>query len=220
MGITSLTSPCSSCFARLKASEQAVRDDETTARTVEADTGHAYQGTVTVSHLLDTLLERAGLAKIRARVKKPLSGLKLACYYGCLITRPAKVTGDAHAEYPTKMDDLMRGLGAEPIEWSSKTACCGNSLSLTRPEIAHDLSAKIIREARDCGADAVVTMCPMCHFNLDARQPDIGLEEETPILHATQLMLLAFGESAKAAQLAKNMVDPTTLLKQRGIIGR
>jgi heterodisulfide reductase subunit B len=185
---------------------------------VAAETGHTYGGGVKVQHLLDVILERAGLAKVAARVKRPLENLRVACYYGCLMTRPAKVVRDARPEYPERMDELLRALGAEPVAWSSKTECCGNSLSLTRPPLALQMSRKILDNASECGAEAVVTMCPFCHTNLDARQLQMDLEHPRPVLYATQLMTLAFGMGAKAALLENNFVDPRPLLLRRKLL--
>ncbi|HJP23243.1 MAG TPA: heterodisulfide reductase-related iron-sulfur binding cluster [Alphaproteobacteria bacterium] len=215
MGIETITSPCSSCFARLKTAEHEVTSDHEAAAAAESATGYAYQGGVSVEHLLDTLIDKAGLDDIRSKAAKPLTGLKVACYYGCLITRPARLTGAAHYEYPVRMDELMRALGAEPVDWSFKTDCCGNSLSLTQTEVAVELSQRVVRNAQDCGADAIVTMCPMCHLNLDARQPEMDLPAPIPILHATQLMLLAFGDDPRVAELAKNITDPRPLLRRK-----
>ena len=210
MGLDTLTSPCSKCFARLKHAEHAARPGDDVSR--DARTNNDYRGTVNVQHFLDTLLERAGLAEIQARVTRPLKGLKVACYYGCLITRPAALTGAEHPEYPTRMDDLLRALGADPVDWSYKTECCGGALGVSQTPIALEMSRKVLENALECGAEAVVTMCPMCHMNLDARQPQIGLDPAMPVLHATQLAALAFGLEAKAAALEKNVIDPRPLL--------
>jgi len=218
MGLDTVTSPCSACFVRLKASEQQTRRDPRVARAVASETGHTYGGGVKVQHLLDVILERAGLDEVAARVKRPLENLRVACYYGCLMTRPAKVVSDARPEYPERMDELLRALGAEPVAWSSKTECCGNSLSLTRPPLALQMSRKILDNASECGAEAVVTMCPFCHTNLDARQLQMDFEHTHPVLYATQLMTIAFGMGAKAALLEKNFVDPRPLLLRRKLL--
>jgi heterodisulfide reductase subunit B len=218
MGLDTVSTPCSKCFARLKSAEHTVTRDAEAAKAVQERTGYAYEGTVTVQHLLDTLVERAGLEAVQARVERPLAGLKVACYYGCLITRPAKLTGAEHPEYPTKMDALMRALGAEPVDWSYKTECCGGALSVTQTPLALAMSRKVLENARACGAEAVVTMCPMCHMNLDARQPQMALDGATPIFHATQLMVLAFGLGAEATALKGNVVDPRPVLKERNLL--
>ena len=193
MRITTLTSPCSACFSRLKAAEQEVASDTGKARLVKASLDYEYGGTVHVQHLLDTFIEHAGSERIAARVRQPLTGLKVACFYGCLITRPSLVTGALHPEYPMRMDDLVRALGAEPVAWSGKTDCCGGSLGVTQTAVALGMTKRVLSNARDCGADIVATMCPMCHMNLELRQDGLGLEASIPIVHATQLMVRAFG---------------------------
>jgi heterodisulfide reductase subunit B len=213
MGLDTVTAPCSACFARMKAAVHAVANDSEMAQVVEAQTGYSYRGTVTVQHLLDTLVDRVGLAKIEARVQKPLKNLKVACYYGCLVTRPPKITQAEHPEYPTKMDDLVRALGAEPVHWSYKTDCCGGSLGLTQTSLALKMSRKILQNARDCGAEVIVTACPLCHVNLDGRQSQIGLDFQIPVLYITQLMALAFGLGEKQAALNKNIVDPRPVFR-------
>jgi heterodisulfide reductase subunit B len=218
MGVDTVTAPCSSCYARLKTAAHVVAEDEHMAAEVDNQIGYAYQGTVEVQHLLDTLMDRAGLEKVEAHVSKPLKGIKIACYYGCLVTRPAKITEAEHPEYPMKMDYLLRALGAETIDWSYKTDCCGGSLGLTETDLALEMTGKILRNARDCGADAVAAVCPLCHVNLDARQSQIGLDFRLPVLYATQLTALAFGADQRTAALHKNLVDPRPLLAEKGLL--
>jgi heterodisulfide reductase subunit B2 len=200
LGLDTLTTPCSKCFARLKHAEP---NDN---------------GGVAVQHFLDTLLQQVGLDDIASHVERPLKGLKVACYYGCLMTRPTTLTGAAHPEYPVAMDELMRALGAEPVEWSFKTECCGGALGVSQTALSIGLSRKVIDNAVACGAEAIVTMCPMCHMNLDARQPEMDLGDAVPILHATQLAVLAFGDDGKAAALDGNVVDPRPLLGAKTLL--
>jgi heterodisulfide reductase subunit B len=218
MNLDTLTSPCSSCFARLKAAEHEVRADSAKAALAAEASGHVYAGTVRVQHLLDTFMDRAGIDGIARRVKHPLTGLKVACYYGCLITRPSRITGAEHAEYPMKMDHLMQALGAQPLAWSAKTDCCGGSLGVTHTKASLAMTRRILENARACGADLVVSMCPMCQMNLDARQQLLGFESETPIVYATQLMLLAFGHGERAALLDKALVDSRPVLRAKGLL--
>ena len=212
MGLDTVTAPCSACFARMKTAAHTVTNNPEMAREVEEQIDYAYQGNVDVQHLLDTLVDYAGLEKIASRVKKPLSDLKVACYYGCLITRPPKVTQNEHPEYPMKMDNLVDALGADAVDWSYKTDCCGGTLGLTQTELALEMTEKILQNAKDCGADVITTACPLCHVNLDARQSQIELDFEIPVLYITQLMVLAFGLEEKEAALTKNMVDPRPVL--------
>jgi len=214
MGLDTVTSPCSNCFSRLKAAEHSAKEDPPAHR----ENG-GLRGEVRVQHLLDTIMDRVSPEEIARRVERPLRDLKVACYYGCLITRPSQITGAEHVEYPVKMDRMIRALGAETVEWSCKTECCGGALSLTQTSVALEMSRKVLEDARDCGAEAVVTMCPLCHMNLDARQRSLKLDREIPILHATQLMVLAFGQGTKAALLHKNLVDPRPLLDAKRLLG-
>jgi heterodisulfide reductase subunit B len=218
MGMDTVTAPCSNCFARLKMAEYEGAHRPKALEQTAAITGYDYQGTVKVQHFVDTILDHATPEQIAARAVRPLEGLKLACYYGCLITRPAQATGAEHPEYPMQMDELMTALGAETVDWSYKTDCCGGSLSVTQTEQSLNMSQAILEDARACGADAVITMCPMCHMNLDARQPDMSEQFDMPIFHSTQLTTLAFGLDVKESRFNKNIVDPLPLLKSKGLV--
>ncbi len=121
------------------------------------------------------------MEQISEKVKRPLDGLKVTCYYGCLITRPSKATEAQNPEYPMQMDTFLQSLGAETVDWSYKTDCCGGSLSVTQTELALDMSEAVIADASACGAEAIITICPMCHMNLDARQADMKVQHDMPI---------------------------------------
>jgi heterodisulfide reductase subunit B len=116
------------------------------------------------------------------------------------------------------MDELLAALGAEVLDWSYKTVCCGAAHSLTRPDIVLKLSGSLIEHARAAGADAVAVACPLCHTNLDARQFQMKLDEPMPVLYFTQIMALALGLPEKAAALHKNLVDPRPLLREKGLL--
>lgn len=215
MGLDTVTAPCSACFARMKTAAHVVAQDPGNAPELETESGYRYKGSVKVKSLVETLIERAGPEKIAARTQKKLTGLKVACYYGCLLTRPPQVTEAEHPEYPIQMEPLLRSLGAEPIDWSYKTDCCGGTLSLTKTPVALEMTRKILQNAHDCGADMVVTVCPLCHVNLDARQSQIQLDFDIPVLYLTQLMSWAFGCDEKQTGLEKNFVDPKPILALR-----
>jgi heterodisulfide reductase subunit B len=219
MGLQEVTAPCSACYIRFKTAAHEVAHNPEMARKVNEEIGYEYQGNVRVMNLLETLIEKVGLDKIEAAVKKPLAGLKVACYYGCYLTRPADITGAAHPEYPMDMDYLMQRLGAEVVDWDYKTDCCGGSLGLTQTPLAHEMTAKVLRNAHERGADAIVTVCPLCHVNIDGRQGQIkDLGFDIPILYATQLATIALGLGEKTAMLNKNLVDPRPLLREKELI--
>lgn len=206
-GFKEVLAPCIACYARFKTAQYDISKKPELKKEVDAKIGYAYQDRVAVKSLLDVFEERVGLDAIAKRVKKPLRDLKVVSYYGCLLTRPPKVTGADHPENPMGMDRVVEKLGATALDWSYKTDCCGGSLSLTRTDIALNLTRKILENARAVGADIVTTACPLCHVNLDARQAALKLNQPIPILFITQLMGLAFGLEPHALALEKNMVD-------------
>jgi heterodisulfide reductase subunit B len=217
-GFREVTMPCAACFNRHKAAQYEIHNDKSHKQSIDKELGYTYQDTVKVSTLVEAIHNHVGKEAVADRVTRPLKNLKVVCYYGCLMTRPPQVTGVGHYENPTDMDELMNALGAEVLDWSYKTVCCGASHSLTRPDIVLKLSGNLIRHARASGAEAIVVACPLCHLNLDARQFQMGLEEPLPVLFFTQLMAVAFGLSPKASLLHKNLVDPRPLLQSKSLI--
>jgi len=211
--------PCAACFNRHKAAQYEIRRDGQRKREVDEAIGYTYQDTVQVQSLTQTILNRVGVETISEKVITPLTGLRVVCYYGCLLTRPPQVTEAKHPENPTDMDEIVTALGADVLDWSYKTTCCGAAHSLTRPDIVLSMSGGLIQHARHVGADLIAVACPLCHANLDARQFQMGLEEAMPVLFFTQLMAIALGLSEKTAALHKNLVDPRPFLKSKGFYG-
>ncbi|MCK5429872.1 MAG: hypothetical protein KAI94_10405, partial [Anaerolineales bacterium] len=202
-----------------KASLHEIRQNEAHKAGMDKTLGYTYQDNVHVSTVTESILNHVGLERVAESTKKSLKDLRLVCYYGCLLTRPPEVTEAQHPENPTDMDDLMIALGAEVLDWSYKTTCCGAAHSLTRPDIVISLSGNLVNHAREAGAEAIVVSCPLCHMNLDARQFQMEVDEPVPVLYFTQLMALALGLPEKAAALHKNLVDPRPLLRIKGLIG-
>jgi heterodisulfide reductase subunit B len=218
MGLNQVVAPCLGCYQRFRAAAHEMVHDPTLVTKVAEKIGYEYQGTVETLHAVETLLERVGLEAIGERVEKPLKGLKVASYYGCATTRPPTYTGSESPENPTCMDEIVQALGAEPVDWSYKTDCCGGSLGISQTHLALELSAKIIENARACGADIMVNACPLCQVNVENRQLQMDLGFEMPVLYITQLMTLAFGLGEKKAELNKNLIDPRPVLRERGIL--
>lgn len=213
-GFSEVVMPCAACFNRHKSAQYEMRQNETH----KAEMGVAYQDSVAVRTLPEALLRHVGIEKVAWRVRRPLSGLRVVAYYGCLLTRPPQVTEAEHPENPTQLDALLQALGAEVVDWSYKTSCCGASHALTRPDIVLSLSGDLLAHAREAGADVMAVVCPLCHANLDARQFQMKLAEPLPVLFFTQLMALAFGLPEKAAAFDKNLVDPRPLLHRKGLL--
>ncbi len=215
-GFKEVTMPCAACFNRHKAAQFEIRHNDKQRDGLSETIGYDYRDTVQVTTLVESITRHIGAERVAASVKQPLTGLRVVCYYGCLLTRPPQVTEAPHPENPTDMDQLMTALGAEVRDWSYKTSCCGAAHSLTRPDIVLKLSSGLIEHAREAGADVIAVACPLCHMNLDARQFQMKLAEPLPVLYFTQLMALALGVPEKAA-LDKNLVDPRPILQARGL---
>jgi heterodisulfide reductase subunit B len=218
-GEANVTMPCPSCFLRHRVAMRDVRENGELATQVKQQTGYLPSSQLHVDHLLMTITERVGYERVADAVRLPLTGLKVVCYYGCVIARPPKITEVQDYEYPASMDRLMEVLGAVPLDWSYKTECCGVSLVFSQLPIALEMSRKVLQNAQAVGAQAIAVACPLCHSNLDARQRQIreqyGDEFDIPILYFTQLMGLAFGLSPRDLGLDKHFVCPLELLAER-----
>ncbi len=220
MGLPVLTA-CASCYSRLRTADHAVRNDPGERTRAERVTGKPYAGGVEVRHLLDVLVNDLGTDAIREKVKRPLKGLKVACYYGCLLTRPPDIVAFDDPEHPSCMDRLLTAVGAESVEWPFKTECCGAALSLTRSEVVHRLGHRLLSMARQAGARALAVACPLCESNLDLRQADAakahGPIPDTPVLYITQLLGLALGLTNEEVGLDALFVGAGNLLAETGI---
>lgn len=220
-GLERLIAPCLACLSRFKAANVELEHDPELREKIHEVFDYKYQGKVKVYHPLEVFLEM-GLERIREKIRKKLEGLKVACYYGCVLTRPPKVAQFDNVENPQSMDSIIRILGAEAIDWSYKTECCGVSMTLTRSDIVLKLSNDILREAKGAGANAIVVCCPLCQANLDGRQRQIEkiykTRYELPILYITQLMGLAFGAYPKEVGIQKLITSPQEALGSIGLM--
>jgi heterodisulfide reductase subunit B2 len=210
---TDLLAPCSACYLVLrKAQDYAQHYPETGARIREAlqDAGLPQLDGVRVRHPLEVLYNDVGIEKIKSLVKRKWTGGRLACYYGCQVVRPYDEVDRAHN--PTRMDELMQAAGIPTVEYSLKTKCCGGSLTGTIHEVGVRLNYVLLKEAVRKGAECIVTICPLCQFNLDSCQAEIRKQTKEPInipiLYFTQVLGWALGG------------DPAKLGFKRSIAGR
>jgi len=213
---------CAACFSRLKTTQHHLKEDDNKRKQVEkAIDGPAALGKP-VKHILEILARDFGLARLEQSVKKPLLGLKVACYYGCLLTRPPGVPELDDCEDPSIMEDILRALGAEPVKWSYRMECCGANFTLSRPGVVLKLSNAILESAQAGGADCIMVACPLCHGNLDIRQQDIEQKSrtdyETPIFYITQLAALAMGVPSDKLGFESILVDPRPLLREKNLL--
>ena len=207
--------PCPACYQNSLSADIALREDEDWRHKMEALLDFQYVGQGRPRHILEVLSYDLELEAVRARVTRPLEGLKVASYYGCVLVRPQEKTGWDDPEHPTTMDKLMEAAGAESVDWSYKVDCCGASMTLSISDVVVILANKIVEGAVEAGADCIVSACGICQINLDTRQAG---EEKVPIFYFTELMALAFGQRGVEKAFGKHTVDPRPLLRERGFL--
>jgi len=207
-----LVIPCAGCFNMLKRAEHALKTDEAKRKEIQDIVGFTYDTSFELMAVMDVIVNRIGLDKVREKVKKPLSGLKAACYYGCALVRHPKVTQLDNPENPQMLDRLMGAIGVETVPWSYKIDCCGADLALTYGNVVKKMVGKIVAMAKEAGAQCIVTSCGLCQANLEMRQ-DAGL----PIFYLTELMGVAFGVEQRDQWWGKHMISPKGLLESLGL---
>lgn len=198
--------PCAACYLNLlKVNREVVGDRHLHGRLNEvlAASGLFYRGDVQVRHLIDVLKNDVGAKIVEQKVTEPLKGMKIAPYYGCQILRPYPVFDEPGR--PVSMEPFITAMGGEVFEWSMSNRCCGASLMMGHPDVAIRSVADILSDAD--GADAIVTVCPLCQMNLEAYQDKAGKAggKPLPVLYLTQLMGLALGLDQEAMQLDRNL---------------
>ncbi|MFC1945054.1 CoB--CoM heterodisulfide reductase iron-sulfur subunit B family protein, partial [Chloroflexota bacterium] len=208
--------PCPACSSRLKFASHDLEDGNALG-TVNQILGKEFANGAVVEPMLKILADEG----LPLAVKKPLSGLKVACYYGCMLVRPRAILDFDDEENPQTMDRLVERLGAEALDWPFKTDCCGAGMPLARPDMVRRLSHSLLSAAKRLGADSVAVACPMCQSNLDMQQGDIEKEYNEklglPVVYFTQLMGLALGIPAGDLLLDKHFVSPLPMLRERGL---
>lgn len=212
---------CAACYSRLRTANHRIRTEPEERQRTERIIGKPYDGGVEVRHILDLLVNDFGLDSIRAKVKRPLGGLRVACYYGCLLSRPPEIVAFDDAEHPTSMERLMAAVGAEPVEWPFQTECCGAGLTMTQPNVVDRLGHRLLSMARRAGAQCIAVACQMCQMNLDLRQADAtrahGEIPETPVLFISQILGLALGLSPDELGIGALTVSADSLLGKGGV---
>jgi len=215
--------PCAACYNRLKSAQKSLRDEEGIAERLADVLPVLPSGTTRVLNALELLVEIVGLEALQERATMPLTGLKPAAYYGCLLVRPPDVCQFDDPENPTTMERVLTALGAEPVTWYAKTDCCGASLATTRRDIVMTMCAQIAGRARREGANCLAVVCPLCHVNLDSRQPrkmdwEPGeIPEPLPVFYISELVGLALELTPTELELGRHLVDTRPLLTSLGL---
>jgi heterodisulfide reductase subunit B2 len=208
---------CAACYNRMKVANHEISAHPEIRQSVRAALDRDYDGSVRVRHLLEVLQQDVGLEAITHALKRSLNGLKVACYYGCLLVRPPGILKFDDPENPTSLDRLVTAMGGRSLDWPCKVECCGGGLSLSRTDVVVQLTESILDMASRAGAACIVVSCPMCQVNLDLRQQDInkqmGKNYQMPIVYITQLLGLCLGLGAGELGFNKLMIPAASVLQ-------
>ena len=214
---------CAMCYNTLKRSNTVFNTDSDRRKKIRDNMykeEKEYSGNVEVVHYLETLREM-GWDKVKEAVVKPLTGLKVAPYYGCLLLRP-RGTGIDDTDNPTIMEDLLEALGAEAVGFAYSQKCCGSYNTVHMKDVVADLAYKILNNAEEEGAEMLITACPLCEYNLGPIQSEVEkthpVFDSIPVVYFTQLMALAFGLGEEATAFTGNTPDPRPLLRDKGLL--
>lgn len=185
-------------------------------RILKEEEGVEFSGKNRIRHLADILANDVDPEDLKAKLVRPLEGLKVVPYYGCLIVKAPQFMEYENPERPMVMDRVLESLGAEVVDFDLKTLCCGGPVVMTKEEVALKLTGDILLRAKELDADCVAVLCPMCHFNLDGKQSAVekklGLRLDLPVLYFTQLMGLALGIDPGKLGLKRNIVDTKSVI--------
>lgn len=210
--------PCPSCLSNLKLASKRMEDPAFRVRVDELLDGPSAKTFPPVTSVMQGIAENFDMEAIAARVRKSLKGLRLAAYYGCLMSRPAEIMNFGDPENPTLMESMLAACGAEMVDFPLKTACCGASFGIPERPMTARNSGRILDLATQLGVDAVIVACPLCQMNLDLRQPqaskEMGTSFNLPVLYFTQMMGIAFGLDHKDLGLSKLRVSADGLIRK------
>jgi heterodisulfide reductase subunit B2 len=208
--LDNVMAPCAACYSRLAVARHEIAADKKLAKRVSKVLKRDFENKVEVMNIAE--LMQGQIPAIKKAVTKPLKDLKVACYYGCLLVRPPKVTKFDDPEDPSSLEDVVKACGATPVKWNKRLDCCGGGFSISRTGSVIRLGREILDDAQKAGAQALVVGCPMCQSNLDLRQKAImqtsSKPTELPILFITQLVGLAMGLGEEVLGLNRHFVSP------------
>ncbi len=217
MGLNTATTPCPSCLTNLRTAQHRMYE-EGMAEKVNKLLDDPYTGGVETISVLQALIENVGLDALKAAVRTPLTGLKVACYYGCIMTRPPELMDFDDCENPMSMDNILTAMGATVVPFPLKVECCGASYGIPRQDIVARLTGKLLESARSIGADMVAVACPLCQMNLDLRQGQVnralGTNFRIPVPYYTQLMGVALNVADEELGFGQLCIDPRPVLNK------
>ena len=217
MGLSVLTTPCPSCLSAFKKAQSRIAKSSGFKGEVNGLLDQPYEGTVNSKSTLQIIYEDVGLEALSAKVKFSMPDLKVACYYGCILSRPPDIAQFDDPENPISMDRILSAVGVQVCDFAFKVECCGAAFGVVKKEMVNRLTAKVLAMALDVGANCVAVACPLCQQNLDLRQGQVnattGSSFNIPILYFTQIMGLAYGYSPAQLDIGKHIVSPAGLIR-------
>ena len=212
---------CAACFNRMKTTVKHLGHDEELRKKINKIASTEIKANIEVYHIL-SILSKIPSEELEKAMTKKLTGLKVGCYYGCLLVRPPKVTEFDDPENPTVMEKILEHTGAEMVDWNFKTECCGASLSVPKTGIVIKLCHDILDDAKKRGIDVLSVACPLCQMNLDMRQWEVEAKYKTryriPIMYFAQVLGIAMDIPAYQLGLAKMIVSPLDILREKKIL--
>jgi len=204
-GMKEIVVPCAACYNRLSVTQHELNNDTGLKERVQEILKMPLSGNIQILNVMQ-FIEKYVADKIKEKITKPFEQ-KVVCYYGCLLVRPQNVLKFDRLEDPQSMDILMNSIGATTLDWGYKTECCGAGFSVSRTDVVAKLSGKIVKDAVDRGAEAIIVACPMCQSNLDMRRPHIDkylkMKTDIPAIYITQAIGLAIGLNREELGLKK-----------------
>ena len=224
-GSKTVVAPCSACYLNLAKCDYYMRERPELGDNVNyalaAGGLHYDAGSLFIRHFLDVLVHDVGLETLKSKVVRPLKGLRVAPYLGCMVPRPDYDHRWSNPEYPNELDRVLKALGAEVIDFPLKTHCCGGHMTQIGPETAYKLIYRLISSANQYEADVMATLCPMCQLNIDAYQGETNRyyhsDIQMPIVFFTQLVGLAFGLEPQQLGFGRELVSARRVLDRLGM---
>ena len=220
-GSERLVTLCSMCYNTLARANLLMRNDEVKRKTIndfmneESD----YSGEVQVEHLITFLRDTVGWDNLRAKLKAPLNGMKIASYYGCTLVRPKDVAIEPASG--RVMNEFVEALGASAVDFDANAVCCGSYQVLAHPEAVVDVVGRIIKSASDAGADALILSCPLCEYNLVKNQNELlqkqKIVRKLPVFYFSQLLAMALGLGPESYRPDMSDAASVEFLKSKNI---
>lgn len=215
-GFREVLVPCPACSLRFITAQKEIKEDADLRKKIEDVIEMPYNDNIKILNFLE-FTKIYCIDKLKEDIRKRPKDLKAVCYYGCLLVRPPKVVEFDDPENPITMDEILKSIGVEPLEWEFKTECCGGGLSISRSDVVIKLVNDIMRNAAEAGAQAIIVSCPLCHANLDMRQisanQNYKLEHHIPVIYLSEIIGLSLGIESASLGLDKHFIETRSVIE-------